>query len=322
MPGTEVLLDVDTGVDDALAIMFAVRHPDLNVRGISCVTGNTDLDQVVSNTLTVLDHTAAGDIPVARGSDRPLVEGPRHAHSVHGDDGLGDLGLPASSRQTSPVAAVEMLRDAIRSSPEPVTLVALAPLTNVALLLRAYPEVAGGLERIVMMGGSASFGNASPVAEFNVWHDPEAAAIVLGSGVPVLMYGLDVFYRVTLGPDTYERLQRAADPGSRLAGRLLGHAHDVERDDPRVVGGGTIGDAGAVCSVVDGGALRVERLPVQVELAPGPSRGQTVVDRRVTGAGASRSEGPPVGLVDVALGVDADVYRDLFVSTLLEASRT
>ena len=147
MTPTPVILDVDTGVDDALALLLAVRSPDLDVRAVTCVAGNADVDQVVRNTLVVLDAAGAGDVPVARGADRPLLEPPRHARQVHGADGMADLGLPDSRRRPRDESAVELLRATIPASDTPVTLVPLAPLTNIALLLRTHPEVAEQIER-------------------------------------------------------------------------------------------------------------------------------------------------------------------------------
>jgi pyrimidine-specific ribonucleoside hydrolase len=231
---TELILDVDTGVDDALAILFAVRHPELRLRAISCVAGNTSVDQVVANTLKVLDAAGAGDVPVARGAAAPLLEPARDARIVHGEDGMGDLGLPSSARQPVAEHAVELLRKEILAAPEPVTLVTLAPLTNIALLWRTYPEVAGNIARVMTMGGSAWVGNATAVAEFNVWHDPEAAAILFGSGLPVTMYGLDVFYGVALPRARAKDLAALDEPGARLAGRLLLHASDRYGDEHRL----------------------------------------------------------------------------------------
>ena len=190
-----MILDVDTGVDDAFAVLFAARHPQINLIGITCVDGNTNVNQVVANTLKVLDAAGAGDIPVARGAVRPLLGKSEYAEYVHGADGMGDLGIAPSSRKTDPRSAIELLRDLVEGSKDPVTIVPMAPLTNIALFLRAFPETAKKVHRIVMMGGSASAGNATAAAEFNVWHDPEAAAIVFQSGVPITMYGLDVFMR-------------------------------------------------------------------------------------------------------------------------------
>jgi pyrimidine-specific ribonucleoside hydrolase len=314
---TDLLLDVDTGVDDALALLFALRHPSLRVRAITCVSGNAPLEQVLTNTLAVLDHVGAPDLPVAAGAHRPLIAPARHARHVHGVDGMGGLNLPRSTRRPQTQHAVQLLRDTINHSPEPITIVALGPLTNIALLLSTYPETLENVERIVVMGGSASAGNASPVAEFNVWHDPEAAAIVVNSDVPITMYGLDVFNKVTVGPIAIEQLTMNKDPGARLAGLLCQHQLDVASHDPRLDGGALIGDAGAVCAVADPAGLATEWLPVQVELAPGPSRGQTLVDRRPPNENQDPKQlGDSPRHIEVGLAVDAARYRNLFLTTL------
>jgi pyrimidine-specific ribonucleoside hydrolase len=192
-----------------------------------------------------------------------------------------------------------------------VTLVPLAPMTNVALLLRAYPHVAEHIERIVFMGGAAAIGNATAAAEFNVWHDPEAAGIVLTSGLPVTMYGLDVFYEVTIDEAGAARLVAAssADEAAQLAGRLL------QRQHGRHIA--TIGDAGAVAAVIDPEGLTTSQHPVRIELAGTWTRGQTLVDRRSWAGDLEHDpHGLPAARVDVALGVDADRYRALFLETL------
>ncbi len=330
-----VLLDVDTGIDDALAIMFAVAHPEIELLGITCVAGNTSLENVVANTLKVLDVAEAPSIPVAAGSRRPLIEPARASH-VHGGDGLGDVGLPVSAREVDPRHASDFLRDTLLAQDEPVTIVALAPQTNLALLLRQYPEVVPKIERILFMGGSASGGNATAVAEFNVWHDPEAAAIVIDSGVPTFMYGLDVFNQVTIDERDADELLLGPSASGRLAGALLHHqmADDAEGEPNPDGYAGHIGDAGAVCALVDPEALHVERRPVRVELA-GASRGQTVVDRRqrvgedaVHGAHAAPDRTPTGAAggtagalagplpVDVALDVDRLRYARLFLDTI------
>ncbi|MFD9323278.1 nucleoside hydrolase [Streptomyces sp. NPDC060053] len=310
-----VIIDCDTGVDDALALLFAVRHPGLDVRAITCVAGNTDVDGVVRNTLTVLEQAGAGDIPVARGAERPLIEPVRTASHVHGQDGMGDLGLPAPTRRPVDVDAVTLLRREILASPRPVTLIPTAPLTNIALLLRTYPEVTRNIERIVFMGGAVEVGNATPVAEFNVWHDPEAAAILLTAGVPITMYGLDVFARVLVPAADVQRLRGSAEPRLRLAGELLAHRDPATSGDPTPTGG--LGDAGAVCAVVDPGGIVTGHLPVEVSLAPGPTRGQTIVDRRPRPGEAEIHEGErELRMVDVALDVDVERYVKLWLTTV------
>ncbi|MFF0079912.1 nucleoside hydrolase [Streptomyces canus] len=310
-----VIIDCDTGVDDALALLFAVRHPGIDLRAVTCVAGNTDVDGVVRNTLTVLEQAGAGDIPVARGAARPLIEPVRTAQHVHGLDGMGDLGLPAPTRVAVDVDAVTLLRREILASPRPVTLIPTAPLTNIALLLRTHPDVVRNIERIVFMGGAVATGNATPVAEFNVWHDPEAAAVLLTAGVPITMYGLDVFEQVVVPAADVQRLRASSEPSLRMAGELLAHRDPATSGDPTPTGG--LGDAGAVCAVVDPDGLTTELLPVEVSLAPGPTRGQTVVDRRRRPGESEIHEGErEVTLVDVGLGVDVERYVKLWLTAV------
>jgi pyrimidine-specific ribonucleoside hydrolase len=308
MPTVPVILDVDTGVDDACALLLAARHPGLDLRAVTCVAGNAPVDQVVRNTLTVLEAAGRPGVAVARGAERPLLEPGRPARHVHGDDGMGDLGLPAPAAAPDPRHAVELLRDVLVESAataRPVTLVPLGPLTNVALLLRTHPEVAAGLARIVFMGGAALVGNATAAAEFNVWHDPEAAAVVLDAsadlGVAVTMYGLDVFYAPRV--DRAQAAALMAVPGTdgaaaRLAGRLIEFQCDRYAADDA-----TIGDAGAVCAVIDPDGLRTLRLPVRVELAGSWTRGQTVVDQRDWGGDLAHD---PHGLAPAVIDVGLD----------------
>lgn len=310
-----VILDVDTGVDDALAVLFAVKHPAIDIRAITCVAGNASLAQVVDNTLRILDAADAPSIPVAAGAVRPLLAPGRAASHVHGEDGLGGLVLPETSRLPEPVSAVELLRRTLVESDERITLVALAPQTNLALLLRTHPEVIDRIERIVFMGGSASVGNATAVAEFNVWHDPEAAAIVLDSGIPTFMYGLDVFNQVVVDQVDAARLAKGDSVLGRVVGALLGNRVALS-EDSTLVYTGLIGDAGAICALVDPEALRIERRPVRVELA-GYGRGQTVVDRRrYSGEDAIHGGVGDWTVIDVAIDVDAPRYAGLFLDTL------
>lgn len=314
-----VILDVDTGVDDALALLLAARHPALDLRAVTCTGGNAPLAQVVQNTLKVLDAAGAGPIPVAAGAHRPLLEAPQHAAAIHGADGLADLGLAASARTPEPVHAVELLRRTLTASAEPITLISLAPLTNIALLLRTHPEVRDRIARVVMMGGAVGTGNATAAAEFNVWHDPEAAAIVLGEGLDVLMYGLEPFYRVSVTHADVARLSAADNPAPRLAGALLTHLIGIDATEERVADDRVaIGDAGAVCAAIDAAPLVTRHAPVEVALAPGATRGQTVVDLR-TMEGADISEARAVPPATVVLDADPEPYRRLFLEALLGA---
>jgi pyrimidine-specific ribonucleoside hydrolase len=317
-----IILDVDTGVDDACALLLAALHPDVSLRAVTCVGGNASVDDVVRNTLKVLDVAGRPDVPVARGAARPLLEPARDARHVHGDDGMADLGWPSSDRPPDERHAVELLRDLLSraASGGPagrITLVPLAPLTNIALLLRTYPEAAAGLREIVFMGGAAQVGNATASAEFNVWQDPEAAAIVLESAaeldIPVVMYGLDVFYEVRVSREQAADLMAVGGRGpAELAGRLVDYqCRRFGQADA------TIGDAGAVCAVVDRAGLTTKRLPVRVELAGTYSRGRTIVDRRDwSGDIAHDPHGVSPTSVEVALSVDAERYAALWLRSV------
>jgi len=309
----DVILDVDTGVDDALALLLAARSPALNLLGVSCVHGNVELEHVVPNTLNVLAAAGRGDVAVAAGMNQPLVEPPRHARGVHGDNGLGGLVLPTAPRAREREHAVAFLRRTILEAKRPVTLVPLAPMTNIATLLTDHPEVRAGIERIVFMGGAIGMGNASAASEFNVRQDPEAADIVVQSGIPTLMYGLEVFREVQLTRAEAEALTASDDPAAQLAGRLL-----LSRMDEFGRDTAGLGDAGCVASVIDPGALTTSNHPVRVELTGTWTRGETVVDLRPHHiAGREEPWQPSMNTtIDVATDVDHQRYSRLFQETL------
>ena len=271
----DVLLDVDTGVDDALALLFAVRCPRLRLLGVGCVEGNVGVEQVLVNTLTVLDVAGAGDVPVAAGAQRPLLGPPSGGRAGHGGDGLADLGLPPPPRVADPRHAVELLRDLLLAATNPVTVVGLGPATNLALLLRTHPEVAQRIARLVLVVGAP----AEEEADFNAAHDPEALAVVLGAGSPVSTYGIDMIARVTLDPAA-DVLGAADDRVGQLARRLLRHRS-------------RLGDAGALAAMITPVAVRTERRLLRVGLC-GEEQGRLVPD--------------PGGVpVDVVTSVAADV---------------
>ncbi|MFI7066678.1 nucleoside hydrolase [Kribbella sp. NPDC050124] len=312
-----VILDVDTGLDDACALLLAARHPELDLKAVTCVGGNVGLDDVVANTLTVLDAAGRPDVPVAAGAAVPLLQPVRTAPHVHGADGLGNLDWPRSTRTAGTGHAVELLRDVLRAaaaSGELVTLIPLAPMTNIALLLSTYPDAAAGLREIVFMGGAAGIGNATASAEFNIWTDPEAAAIVLSAaaelGVPVTMYGLDVFYDVVISLDQAKSL--GGSPSAELARKLI-----EKRSELYAAEGASIGDGGAVCAVIDPAGLTTQAFPLRVELSGSWSRGRTIVDTRDWTADlTSDPHGQAPTVVQVATAVDATRYADLWLGTV------
>lgn len=311
---TKIVLDVDTGTDDALAILYAIAHPELEVIGISCVAGNSGLQQVIVNTQKVLDAAGAGPIPVAGGASKPLLERGRPEGQFHGEDGLGGIVLPESQRTAYALGAVELLHRLIVDAAEPVTLVTLAPQTNIAMLLTLHPEVADHLERVVFMGGSASTGNVTAVAEFNVWQDPEAAACVIEATIPTTMYGLDVFTRLMVGQAEADRFRDNEHPAVRLAGDLLylrgSRAAGTEQDYL-----GLIGDAGALVMLTNPELFTVGSHPVRVNLS-GIGRGQTIVDRRPHAQDAAALAADPWPVVEVALDLDVAGAAAQFVRVM------
>ena len=307
------IIDTDPGIDDALALILALRSPEVQVEAITTVCGNAEVDLTTRNALRILDLVAPATPPaVARGADRPLARPLRTAAHVHGDDGLGDLdrcvtpdGAPRYREPRggpAPLPAHELLLDAARRAPGAFTLVTLGPLTNLALALMRDPAAMRGLRRLVIMGGAAAVaGNVTPVAEFNVWADPEAAQIVLESGLPITLVGLDVTQHVRLLPETIaSHFEPRPDPVSRLvcdmAPAILDFAARAERA-PGII----LHDPLAVAVACDPTLVRTERRPIRVETRGEHTTGMTVVDRR---PGAHRGEEMP--MIDVAVSVDAD----------------
>ena len=317
------IIDTDPGIDDALALILALRSTELWVEAVTTVCGNAAVDRTTRNALRVLEIAApAAPPPVARGADRPLARPLHTAAHVHGEDGLGNLdrclapnGAPRYREPRggpAPIPAHEVLLDAARQAPGAVTLVTLGPLTNVALALRQDPVAMRGFRRLVVMGGAAAVpGNVTPAAEFNVWADPEAAQAVLESGLPIILVGLDVTQRVRLLPETIaSRFGPRADPVSRLvcdmAPVILEFAARAERGP-----GITLHDPLAVAVACDPTLVRTERLPLRVETRGEHTAGMTVVDRR---PGARSGEGTP--MVDVAVSVDAERALSMIVDRL------
>lgn len=310
----DVILDVDTGVDDALALLLAARSSAINLLGVTCVMGNVEIDKVVPNTLKVLEVAGATDVPVARGMGQPLLEVQNNAKGVHADDGLGNVPLPAPTRHPESMHAVEFLRQTLMSASNPITLVPLAPLTNIAALLMQHPEVKDNISQIVLMGGAIGMGNASATGEFNIRQDPEAADIVFRSGLPTVMYGLEVFRQVTFSRSEAEAFTQSDKPSAQLAGQLM--VFMMENFNRDRAG---IGDAGCVASVIDPDGLTTETYPVRVELHGTWTRGQTVVDQRpwITTQRESAWQPAMETAIEVAVDVDQERYRQLFSDAIL-----
>jgi len=272
-----IILDVDPGHDDAVALMLACGAPELDLLAVTTVAGNVSLEKTTRNALRILSLIGRADVPVAAGASQPL-ERPLHtAESVHGKSGLdGPEEIPAATFEPDERNAVELIAGTLRDSPEPVTLIPTGPLTNIALLLREYPELKNCIVHISLMGGSIGLGNTTPAAEFNIYVDPEAAREVFDSGLPITMSGLDVTHQAGAGPDERKRLRSTGEIGRVVAGFLEFFAATYESiygfDAP------PLHDPVAVAAVLEPGLLKTRPMRVDVECESPLTRGETVCD--------------------------------------------
>jgi inosine-uridine nucleoside N-ribohydrolase len=298
--------DCDPGHDDALALMLALGSPELEVLGVTTVSGNQTLEKTTANAIRVLDHLGYGHLPVAAGAGRPLVRERTVAPEVHGDSGLDGPALPPPSRAPLDEHAIDWIAATMREQPRPVTLVPTGPLTNVALLLARHPDVEAVIERVVLMGGAIGGGNVTPAAEFNIWADPEAARRVFSSSLEVTMVGLDVTHRALIGEGHTERLAGAGRAG-RLAADLLGfygrhHRLRYGWD------GAPVHDAVAVAHLIDPEILQTRHCGVRVDTGPELSRGRTYVD--LWGAAGWEPN------CHVAVEIDSERFLELLVERI------
>jgi purine nucleosidase len=308
-----VVMDVDTGIDDALALLLAARSPELELVGVGTVAGNVDAALAARNTLRVLEVAGEAGVPVAVGAEAPLVEPVRDARWVHGADGMGESDQPAPAAAPSGEHAVDQLLRLSREHRGELVVIAVGPLTNLALALIRDPEFADRVGRIVLMGGSArSGGNRDPWAEANIASDPEAAEVVFRCPAARTMIGLDVTMQVMLDEADVAMLGRSGDPAGELAAAVLPHYLDVytgwlgERrcamHDPLAVAAAAVPDL-----------VRTWALPAWVELRGALTRGMTVVDLRGMLPGTPIAEGPTT---DVALEVDVGRARQVLLDRL------
>lgn len=276
-----VVIDTDPGIDDVLAILLAARWNRCDVRAVSAVYGNTTLDRAARNARIALARGGKPGVMVLPGADRPLLRPLVTAKETHGAEGLGDhtAAAPAATHP-SPSA----LRDALRAAGEPVTLITLGPLTNLAHALRLDPDlVRSRVTKHVMMGGSiAARGTATHASEFNVWCDPEAATEVFAARLGTEMVGMDVTRRLVIPAAAVEKLAHHADPDAVWLGHLLGFYVRFHRAYEQLAGA-VINDPLAVALAIEPSWGRTESLPIRVELADVETRGQTAIGDAAAG---------------------------------------
>ena len=312
----KLIIDVDTGIDDALALLLVCASPDAELLAVTCVSGNVVARQVARNTLGVLELAGRGDVEVALGREVPLVRPLMIAPETHGPEGIGYAKLPEPSTALSDRHAADLIISEARAAPGEITLITVAPLTNLAVALLREPDLPQLLRGLVMMAGSyRTAGNTAPTSEWNVAVDPEAMAVVLAGwtahpDVPrPIALGLDVTERAKMTPDHLADLRRAA--GDPANSRILTFIDDALRFymefHSRFDGfyGAFIHDALAVAAALDPSLMRTESLAVQVELGGSLTTGETVTDwRRVWGREAN---------LDVAVEADIGKFFERFI---------
>jgi len=312
----KIILDVDTGTDDAVAIMFAALHPDLELLAVTTVNGNVPLENTTDNTLRVLDFIDRGDIPVHAGLSRPLVRHDFPGEKDYARDpksnmhGLA-LPIPAPTSSAQATGAVEFLVETLRATTEQVALVPVGPLSNIAAALAIDPTIAGAVHEVVIMGGAHRHGNTTPSAEFNIWADPEAADMVFTAGFERLtLVPLDATHQALVTRDDVSRLEELGTPAGEAAARFVGRRIDAYTAGRRVEQADAAPVHDAVCTayLVDREVIATERHHVRVETKGELTVGRTVID--------TRTHAPNAPNADVAFSANARRFVELLVETL------
>jgi purine nucleosidase len=308
-----MILDVDTGIDDAMAILYALNRPGIRLEALTTTFGNTDVETATANTLRILELAGRDDIAVARGSSRSLLKPfAKGAEHVHGRNGLGDIALPSPKGVAVAEHASDLIIRMARENPGEITLCPVGPITNIAIALAKAPDIAPLLKEIVAMGSTLFHpgiqGVAAPMADANFWNDPEAAQIVLRSGAKIKLVGMDVTMAVLLTQPMREDIVRQ---GGRIGAAMMAIAEFYVRSYqtlyPGIAGCG-LHDPLAVAIAEDPSLAMTERMCVDIELAGALTRGQIVADRRRHPHDRQNA--------DVCVAVDAERFSRRFVAAL------
>lgn len=272
-----IIIDCDPGLDDAIALMVAFAWQDqLEIRGITCVAGNQTVAKTFRNARRITKYLNA-EVPVARGASHPLIKPLTLAEKANGQTGLEGMEIPAEMSQPSELSAFDLISEILDQAEEKVTIIAIAPLTNVAQVLSVRPQLKKKIDHITLMGGSSLVGNMTPVSEFNMFVDPEAAKIVLDSGVPITIFGLDVTYQAYT---TRQDIQRIADIGNKASRMLRDLLHySMAYSESMGLGGVAIHDACTVISELRPALFSgLKKVNVDIDTSGGPCYGCTLVD--------------------------------------------
>lgn len=273
-----IIIDCDPGHDDAMAILWALAAPELEVRAVTTVAGNQTIEKVTNNAIKVLTKAGHSDIPVGMGAKQPLIRKlVVGGEVVHGSSGLEGPVLPECGFAPSELTALELLVKTIEESEEKITLIPIGPLTNIAALFITRPDLKEKIERLSIMGGGAYMGNWTPAAEYNIWADPEAAKVVFNSGLPIIMSGLDVTHKAYITREENEILRAQGNEISVFAAELIDY---FSRYHYEVEGfpGCTMHDPTAIAALLYPDMFTSITCNVDVEVSGELTTGMTVVD--------------------------------------------
>jgi inosine-uridine nucleoside N-ribohydrolase len=303
----KVVWDMDPGIDDALALILALKSPEVQVLGITTVAGNATVEMTSDNARCILEFLSEGSIPVAMGAANPLNHPLEDALSYHGPDGLGNCNLPPPKLSLYPAKAWDFIARLVLDAPGELALLATGPLTNLAYAFEMHPELPGIMDKLVLMGGAYNLtpcgkGNRTPFAEFNIWQDPEAAHIVFDSGADIFAVGLDVTMdpAACLNSRHLEQIKTGHKPAAHLAARLVEY-------DVKYHGCCRMHDPLALAMLLDDSLLDFTSARVEVVGGNDWDRGVT----RTVSSGSSQ-------LIHVASGVEGPRFLELFLSRILE----
>ncbi|MBS4638545.1 pyrimidine-specific ribonucleoside hydrolase RihA [Aeromonas media] len=303
-----VILDCDPGHDDAIALILALASPELKVLAVTTSAGNQTPDKTLNNALRILTLLGRHDIPVAAGAPKPLARELIIADNVHGESGLDGPKLPDPAFAPQAMTGLKLMAKCLRESPEPVTLVPTGPLTNIALLLAAHPELKSKIGRIVLMGGAAGAGNWTPAAEFNIYVDPEAADMVFSAGIPITLCGLDVTHQAQVMDEDIARVRAIPNPVAQCVADLLDFFMIYHRDPKWGFAGAPLHDPCTIAWLLAPALFHGQDCWVGIETQGRHTVGMTVVDRYgLTGRPANAR---------VLLGLDRVGFIDLLVGRL------
>ncbi|HET7578896.1 MAG TPA: nucleoside hydrolase [Bacillales bacterium] len=302
----KMIIDCDPGYDDAVAILLAALHPEISIQAITTVAGNVEVDKTSRNALQLCELAGMPDVPVARGAVKPLMKPLTTAYEFHGETGLGGANLRQPEKQLEPDHAVDVLINKILSEDE-ITVVAVGPLTNIALALSKQPEIKERIDELIIMGGGSA-GNITPAAEFNIFVDAEAAKTVFESGVPITLLSLDVTQEVLATPKIVDEIQGIHSPISEFITDLFQYFYQNHGRGP------AMHDVCAVAYCIDPSIFQTVACHVDIETKGEFTYGMTVIDRSDR---ASKGKN-----VQFAIDVDQERFWKLLINSLQNAAST